>query len=295
VRDLGSREYADLRMRDLIDRGAMTGPRIMGAGYGLYKLSEAPHSNAPAAWPRGAISDISEIDAAVKAQVDAGADVIKLYGSTGSGRDVTGHQTFTFEEMKAAVDAAHRYGRRIAVHSYGPEAGRDAVFAGADSLEHAVDLDDETLAEMARRGTVYVPTIDHNRYYAEHLKEFGYSAEDGKNLDAFRARNVMTAKRAHEAGVTIAMGSDAVFTAFGENTRELGWFVEIGMTPAEALATATTNAAALLGRQDELGRVAPGYLADLVAVEGDPLEDIGALIGGVRWVMKGGEVVVDRR
>jgi imidazolonepropionase-like amidohydrolase len=91
------------------------------------------------------------------------------------------------------------------------------------------------------------------------------------------------------------MGSDAVFTMFGQNTRELRWFVEIGMTPAQALATATTTAAALLGAERELGAVAPGYYADIVAVEGDPLADINAVIGGVRWVMKGGEVVVDRR
>jgi imidazolonepropionase-like amidohydrolase len=91
------------------------------------------------------------------------------------------------------------------------------------------------------------------------------------------------------------MGSDAVFTMFGQNTRELGWFVKIGMTPAQALATATTNAAALLRREKELGAVAPGYLADIVAVEGDPLADITAVTERVRWVMKGGAVVVDRR
>jgi imidazolonepropionase-like amidohydrolase len=91
------------------------------------------------------------------------------------------------------------------------------------------------------------------------------------------------------------MGSDAVFTGFGENARELEWFVRIGMTPAQALATATTTAAALLGRERELGAVAPGYYADVVAVEGDPLADIGAVTRGVRWVMKGGAVVVDRR
>jgi imidazolonepropionase-like amidohydrolase len=294
VRDLGSQEYADLRMRDLIERGEMVGPRIFGAGYGLFKLRKAPDADAPL-WPKGGIWDISEIDRAVKAQVDAGVDVIKMYATTGSGRDLSGIQTFTYEEIKTAVDAAHRFGRSIAVHAYGPEAARAAVLAGADSVEHAIDLDDETLAEMVSRGTVYAPTIDHNRYYAEHLAVFRYSAEDKKNLDAFRARNLETARRAHAAGVTIAMGSDAVFTAFGENTRELGWFVEIGMTSAEVLATATTNGAALLGMEEELGRVAPGYLADLVAVDGDPLADIRVLFDGVRWVMKGGRVVVDRR
>jgi len=197
--------------------------------------------------------------------------------------------------MQAAVGAAHRLGRRIAIHSYGPDGARDAVRAGAESVEHAIDVDDATLADMAARGTVYVPTIDHNRYYAEHRAEFGYSAEQAAALDAYRARNLETARRAFRAGVRIAMGSDAVFTMFGQNTRELGWFVEMGMTPAQALATATTTAAALLGQERELGAVAPGYYADLVAVEGDPLADIDVVIRNVRWVMKGGAVVVDRR
>src|SRR5439155_20900434 len=137
---------------------------------------------------------------AVKQQVDAAADYIKMYGSAGTGADVSGRQTFTFDEMKAAVDAAHRFGKRIAIHSYGPEGGRDAVRAGAESLEHAVDLDDATLAEMVRRGTYYVPTIDHNRYYAEYREDFGYTAEQAAALDAYRARNIATARRAFKAG-----------------------------------------------------------------------------------------------
>jgi imidazolonepropionase-like amidohydrolase len=216
-----------------------------------------------------------------------------VYGSTGSGEDVSGDQTFTFEEMKAAVDAAHRAGKRIAIHSYGPDGARDAVRAGADSVEHATDLDGETIAEMARRKTVYVPTIDHNRYYAEHREQFGYGEDVADRLDAYRHRNLETARRAHKAGVRFAMGSDAVFNMFGQNTRELVWFVEAGMTPAEALAAATTNGAALLGREKSLGKVAAGYHADIVAVEGDPLSDIRSVVERVRWVMKGGEIVVD--
>jgi imidazolonepropionase-like amidohydrolase len=167
--------------------------------------------------------------------------------------------------------------------------------AGAESVEHAVDLDDSTLTEMAARGTYYVPTIDHNRYYAEYHEQFGYTPEQVAGLDAYRARNIETARRAWRAHVRFAMGSDAVFTMFGQNTRELGWFVQIGMTPAEALATATTNAAALLGMSQTLGAVAPGYYADIVAVAGDPLRDVRVVTDSVRWVMKGGQVVVDVR
>ncbi len=299
VRDLGARDFGDVAMRDLIARGAMTGPRMFVAGHGLQRLR--PSTAEPSAPPpvsvigRARIADPEDIPAAVKAQVDGGADWIKVYGSTGSAADVSGRETFSLEEMTAAVTAAHALGKRVSIHSYGPDGARDAVRAGAESVEHAVDLDDSTLAEMAHRHTVYVPTIDHNRYYAEYREQFGYSAEQVAALDAYRERNVATARRAFRAGVTFAMGSDAVFTMFGQNTRELGWFVTIGMTPQQALATATTNAASLLGKEKELGAVATGYQADLVAVDGDPLSDINVLINRVRWVMKGGQVVVDRR
>lgn len=294
VRDLGASEYSDISMRDLIERGAMIGPRMLVAGYGLSRARNPARAGGPPAVPRGRITDSAEIGEAVKAQVDAGADWIKMYGSTGSGADVTGRPTFSLGEMRAAVDAAHKLAKRIAIHSYGPEGARDAVRAGAESVEHAVDLDDSTLVEMAIRGTYYVPTIDHNRYYAEFSEQFGYTAEQVAALDSYRLRNIETARRARRAGVRFAMGSDAVFTMFGQNTRELRWFVQIGMTPSQALATATTNAAALLGMQRTLGAVAPGYFADMVAVEGDPEADINAVVDGVRWVMKGGQIVVDR-
>jgi imidazolonepropionase-like amidohydrolase len=196
--------------------------------------------------------------------------------------------------MKAAVDAAHLLGKRIAIHSYGPNGARDAVRAGADSIEHATDMDDDTLAEMARRKTFYVPTIDHNRYYCDAHEQFGYGPAVVDRLQAYLKRNLETARRAHKAGVRFAMGSDAVFTMFGQNARELSWFVKAGMTPAEALAAATSNGAALLGMEKSLGAVAPGYHADLVAVEGDPLADISAVTDRVRWVMKRGKVVVDK-
>jgi imidazolonepropionase-like amidohydrolase len=295
VRDLGSSEYSDIAMRELINRGAMVGPRMFVAGFGLSKARTPPRAGAPPGAPRGRITDTLDIPIAVKAQVDAGADWIKMYGSTGTYADTSGRETFTLEEMKVAVEAAHRAGKPIAIHSYGPEGGRDAVLAGAESLEHATDLDDSTLVLMAARGTYYVPTIDHNRFYAENREPFGFTVEQAAGLDAYRARNFETARRAFKAGVKFAMGSDAVYTMFGENTRELGFFVQLGMTPAQALATATTNAADLLRMTGKLGVIAPGAFADIVAVEGDPLADINVVVRGVRWVMKGGAVVVDRR
>ena len=293
VRDLGSWQYVDLALRDLINRGAMPGPRMFVAGYGL-SISRAPSETGRVLRP-GEANGVAEVQRVAREQIGAGADWIKMYGSTGSDQDVTGFETFSFEEMKAAADVAHRAGKRIAIHSYGPDGARDAVRAGADSVEHATDMDDATIAEMARRGTVYVPTVDHNRYYIAHKDEFGYDQAVVDRLNDYIRRNVETLKKAVTAHVTIAMGSDAVFTGFGENTRELEWFVKAGMTPGQALAAATSNGAALLGMSKDLGAVAPGRYADVVAVEGDPLRDVGAVIHGVRWVMKGGAVVVDRR
>ena len=293
VRDLGSDHYDDIVMRDLINREAMVGPRMFVAGCGLTVTSE-PFK--PEMQPQcGQADGVPEVLKAVREQVAAGVDVIKVYGSTGSDKDVSGYQTFTSDEMKAAVEAAHKFGRRVATHSYGPDGARDAVSAGTDSLEHAIDIPDDVLAEMVKRGTYYVPTIDHNRYYVDAREEYKYDDKIVAGLNAYIDKNLETARRAHKAGVKFAMGSDAVFSMFGQNTRELGWFVKAGMTPAEALQTATTNGAGLLGMSGQLGAIAPGYFADLVAVEGDPLSDIKVVIDNVRWVMKDGQVVVDKR
>lgn len=293
VRDLGAQEYMDIALRDLVNIGGTIGPRMFVSGYGLHVTRAAARPGVVQPAP-GLADGVPEVMRVVRQQIAAGADVIKMYGSTGSGDDVSGYQTFTFDEMKAAVDTAHQFGKRVAIHSYGPDGARDAARAGADSVEHAAGMDDETIAEMVRRKTVYVPTIDHNRYYAEYHEQFGYTPQAVERLNAFIERNLETARRAHKAGVRIAMGSDAVFTMFGQNTRELLWFVKAGMTPAEALATATASGAALLGMETSIGAVSPGYFADIVAVDGDPLADINVVVNHVRWVMKGGAVVVDR-
>jgi imidazolonepropionase-like amidohydrolase len=287
VRDLGAGDYADIAMRDLIAQGLMPGPRMFVAGYGLQiTRGRTPSPNTA--------DGVTEVLRVVRQQVAAGADVIKMYGSTGSGRDVTGFQTFTFEEMKAAVDAAHALGKRIAIHTYGADGARDAVRAGADSVEHATGMDDATIAEMARRKTFYVPTIDHNRYYVDNYRKLNYPPGAVDDLNGYIARNLETARKAFRAGVRFAMGSDAVYTMFGENTRELGWFVKAGMSPEQALHAATGSGAELLGMEKSLGAIRPGFLADITAVEGDPLADIEVAIQKVRWVMKGGVVVVDR-
>jgi imidazolonepropionase-like amidohydrolase len=294
VRDLGSDNYADIALRDLINRGVMAGPRMFVAGAGLH-VTNAPSRPGYSGPDPGRADGVAGVLAAARQQLAAGADWIKMFGSTGSDQDLTGFQTFTLDEMKAAAAVAHQAGKRIAIHAYGPKGARDAAAAGADSVEHATDVDDATLAAMARDHVYYVPTVDHNRYYADHHQEFGYGDEVVQRLNDYRQRNLATLRKAIRAGVPIAMGSDAVFTGFGENARELEVFVEAGMSTDAALRCATINGAALLGLANTLGAVAPGYTADLVAVDGNPLEDIQAASRRASWVMKDGVVVVDRR
>jgi imidazolonepropionase-like amidohydrolase len=282
VRDLGASNENDLAMRDLIAMGAMVGPRMFVSGQGLSSRA-------------GAAPDPASMRRTTDERIKAGSDWIKVYASRGSFDSVDTTQTVSYDEMKAIVDTAHAANRKVAIHSYGPSGVKDAVRAGADSVEHGVDLDDETLAEMARQGIVWVPTIDHNRYYVDAWDEYGFKAEAMAPLQNYIERNLESARRAVKAGVRLAMGSDAVYTMFGLNTRELEWFVKAGMTPEQALKSATATGAELLGLQDRLGRVAPGFLADLVAVDGDPLQKIDVMFGGVRWVMKDGKVVVDKR
>ncbi len=282
VRDLNAGNDMDLAMRELTASTAMVGPRILASGPGISARAGTP-------------PDPARMAAEVETRIATGVDWIKVFGSRGGFDVVDGTQTVTFDEMKAIVDAAHARGRKVAIHSYGPAGVADAVRAGADSVEHGADVDEATLAEMKRRGTVWVPTVDHNRYYVDARAEYGFPEGAQATLQDYIRRNLASVKRAVALGVPLAMGSDAVYTMFGQNTRELGWFVQAGMTPAQALATATTIPARLLGLEARLGRIAPGFAADLVAVDGDPLAGIDVLFTGVRWVMKDGRVVVDRR
>jgi len=293
IRNLNSPDGTDLAMRDLINMGKMIGPRMFVSGLGI----RITRSTAPPT-PIGIMADgVDAVIHAVRQVIASGADWVKMYGSTGGFDDVTQAQTFTFEEMKAAVDATHALGKKIAIHSYGPGGARDAVRAGTDSLEHATDMDDQTIAEMVKRKTYYAPTIDHNQYYVENDDTVYHFPPGAKErLRDYIQRNFETARKAFRAGVHMIVGSDAVYNGWGLNMRELDWFVKMGMTPAQALKTATTEPAAMLGMEKSLGAVAPGFYADIVAVESDPLVNITAVSrrDNIRWVMKAGRVVVDK-
>ena len=282
ARDLGAQNDMDLAMRDLINLIAMVGPRLFVSGVGFSKSPGAP-------------VDLEALRKGVDEHVQKGVDIIKVYGSIGGFENVGTTQTMTFDEMKTIVDASHAAGKKVAIHSYGGSGVKDAVRAGADSIEHGIEIDDETFAEMARRGTVWVPTVDHNRYYIDAKDEYDFPPESIPQLRAYIEKNFEAMQRAVKAGVALGMGSDAVYSMFGQNTRELAWMVKAGLTPEQALVTATTTAANLLGMRGQLGCLQPGCTADIVAVEGDPTKDIDAAINGVRWVMKAGIVRVDRR
>jgi len=285
MRDLNAGGGADYAMRDLINMGKMVGPRLFVSGGGLRSYKDQP----------GVTDPIAEAIKQTKARLDEGADWIKVFGSMGGFDNVTMTQTVSYEEMKAMVDTTHAAGHRIAIHSYGPDGARDAVRAGTDSLEHATDMDDATIAEMVSKKVFYVPTIDHNQYYVENADDvYKFPVGSKDKLNDYIQRNFATATKAFKAGVKMVVGSDAVYNGFGLNMRELTWFVKMGMTNEQALQTATTIAADMLGMASSLGAVAPGYLADIVAVEGDPLTDINVVLKNVRWVMKAGTVYVDK-
>lgn len=263
------------RMRDDAAAGRLVGPRIYTAGRGI----------------SGPVPSIEPIIARIQQNVAEGADLIKVYADTCSDDTLVCTSAFTLEQLTAVVDEAHRLGKPIAIHAYHADTARLVIMAGPDAMEHPEGLDAIDFMDMTALGITYVPTIDHNRYYRDNLGYFQYDPEMGAQFDAYIALNLATANLAHLAGVAIAMGSDAVFTGFGENTRELEWFVEAGMNPLEALRAATVRGAASIGVEDQVGRVAVGYFADIVAVDGDPLTDIGVLLHGVRGVMKGGELI----
>lgn len=287
ARDLFAFGGVDFQLKALIDDGIVPGPRLFLSG-------EAIH---PSVLPiqREGVQDynVAALRKQTRVRLDKGADWIKIFATTGSADDLSGEQIFFYPQIKAVTEMAHAAGRRVAVHSYSASAVVDALKAGVDSIEHPVGVSDEILRQWATTKTVYVPTIDHNRYYAEHRDEYGYDETVEKQLYAFVQRNVDTLRRAHAAGVVIAMGSDAVMTGFGQNLRELEWFIKAGMSKQEAIQTATINAASLLGQKDNLGRLRVGFAADIIGVEGDPLVDIRALTRNVAWVMKAGEIVID--
>ncbi len=229
-----------------------------------------------------------EMRKAVREQIAAGADWIKVYADYRRRPGVT-TPTFTQEEMAAAVDEARSAGLPVAAHAYTEEGIRRAVLAGVATIEHGTNVTDELLALMKQKGVALVPTLAASDAIARYA---GWKPGEPEPTRVKESREMFA--RALKSGVTIANGSDVGVFTHGENARELKLMVAYGMSPRQALQAATSIAAAVLRKDKELGRIAPGYLADLVAVKGDPLADISA-IERPALVVKDGRVAVDRR
>ncbi|WP_272422282.1 amidohydrolase family protein [Polyangium jinanense] len=276
--DKGGRDFLLMNLRDEIKAGKTPGPRVFTAMGGIsnYKYPNSVPAQELKAW--------------VQLLVLRGADIVKVWADKCTDQTLECSPTFTYDELKLLVDTAHEEGLPIAIHAYHQDTAKLAIMAGPDSIEHPEGLDTVDCGNMIDRGTIYVPTIDHNRYYKDNLAFFGYAPDLEQKFEAYIQDNLASATQAHLVGVKMAMGSDAVFTGFGENTKELAWFVQAGMTPLEALRAATIHGAESIGAQNEIGKVAVGYYADIIAVEGDPLADINVVINGVRKVMMGGRV-----
>lgn len=300
VRDLGDSFNASIALRNAINAGTIVGPRIYTSGKSL--ATTGGHADPTNGWradlmgdpgPReGVLNGVAEARAAVRQRYKDGADLIKIT-ATGGVLSVAKNglnPQFSEEEIAAVIETAADYEMHVAAHAHGVEGMRRAIEAGIHSIEHGTMMNDDIMQLMIEHGVWYVPTISAGRFVAEKAEIEGFYPE----LIRPKARLIgpliqETFGRAHAAGVKIAFGTDCGVCYHGDNAREFGFMVEAGMSEADALRSATLNTAELLGIEDQVGSLEAGKWADVIAVSGNPLEQIETL-NSIQFVMKAGQV-----
>lgn len=298
LRDPGEfdRYYATVAVRNAIATGKFVGPRLFVAPHRLGPTGGHGDFNTLAAdlrieAPTRIADGVDGIRLAVREEIKHGADWIKLMltGGVMSAGDNPAYTAYTDAELRAAVDETHRLGRKITVHAIGTEGIKAAVKAGVDCVEHGSLIDDETINLMKERGTCLVPTLYVLKYIIEKGPQLGYSEESiakGRALDKEREGHL---HRALMGGVKVGFGSDTIFPHHLA-AREFAELVRLGLSPQQALRSATVNAAEVLGIADEVGTLEPGKLADIVAVSANPFENIRTL-EDVRFVISRGRII----
>jgi len=302
VRNLGDDWGTTLALREAIKRGWVQGPRIVDAAQSISTTGGHMDGRGPlnddlaAVWipnPENLCDSVESCRRVVRRQIDRGADVIK-FATTGGVNSGTGLGTRMYDdEARALVDTAHAYGRKVAVHAHGTDGIKLAIRSGADSIEHGTVMDDEAIRLMKQHGTYYVPTLSTVNGYLERLAKDAnsYTPDVRKLIDWRIGITGQTLLKAYPAGVKIAFGTDAGVSKHGRNADEFELMVKYGMPPVEALKAATVNAADLLGLSSEVGSIEVGKSADIIAVSGDPLQDV-TVLKKIDFVMARGETIV---
>jgi imidazolonepropionase-like amidohydrolase len=300
VRDVGTwRVFVDAALRDAIDEGLVRGPRMAVAG--TYVTTSrgagditgiAPDVVLPADMRAGVADSAAEVRKRVRELLNGGADFIKIMatGAVLTRGTRPGVSELGEEEMRAAVEEAAKYGARVTAHAHGAEGIKNAVRAGVHSIEHGSLMDDEAIRLIKERGVYLVADIYNGDYIASEGRRLGWPEEFLRKNDETTEAQRQGFRKAVAAGVRLAYGTDSGVYPHGDNAKQLPYMVRYGMTPMQALRSATIEAARNMGWEERVGSLAPGKLADLVAVEGDALADLSSF-GRVAFVMKGGVVV----
>ena len=298
VRNVGASAFADVALRDSINDGHVPGPRMLVSGPAL-SISGGHADENLLPWEDhkyadGVADGVDAVQHKVRDNIKYGADVIKFMATGGvmSKGDNPQASQYTLEEMKVIVSEAHRLGRKVAAHAHGVQGIMWATEAGVDSIEHGTYINDEAIALMKQHGTYLVPTVYLTEWLPQNADRIGIPPYVRAKMDVVLPLLRKNIQHAFASGVKVAFGTDAAVYQHGLNGHEFASYVDLGMTPLQAIQTSTVAAPDLLGWADKIGSLAPGKYGDLIAVSGDPLKDITEL-QRVKFVMKGGQIYKD--